>query len=262
MHRFVLAEFNTHRVFSRNSASSRAIPLAKQIEKVKADPAIPVEWATEKSGMSGGEPLEGYDAEHAEALWKAARTFMANIAEDLGKIGGDDKGVHKSIANRLLEPFMSHTVIVTATEWDGFFAQRVSPYAQPEIRVAAEEMLRVFNESTPVRLDYGDWHTPYILDEEYEQLDLEDRKKISAARCARVSYLTHDGVRDWLKDFELFDRLTSADPPHASPLEHVCTPAHPADPAHLGNLLGWHQLRHAYWPTYPPTDGMVIERMI
>lgn len=250
-HRFVLAEFNTHRMFSRNSASSRAIPVKKQIERIRENPAIPVEFGTNQPGMQAGPPLEGHALETAILDWKAAAAQAVRWAEDLM-----EQGVHKQVANRLLEPFMWHTVIVTATEWDNFFGLRANPMAQPEIRVAAEMMLDAYKNSTPTRLEYGEWHTPYIQPEEYEEFNLDLRKQVSAARCARVSYLTHDGVRDVDKDLELFARLTEASPPHASPLEHVATPqllAPPMDgpfaaaPVHLGNLIGWSQLRHLYW---------------
>lgn len=242
MHRFVLAEFNTHRVFSRNSASSRAIPVSKQIERVREAPAIPIEFGTNKPGMQAGETLEGQAEEDARSTWLAARTFAANCATELEKLG-----VHKQVTNRLLEPFMWHTVIVTSTEWEGFWKQRVSELAQPEIRAAATLMLDVYNESIPVEVGYGQWHLPYIDDDERETLGLEQTRMVSAARCARVSYLTHEGVRDFEKDLILFSRLVEADPPHASPLEHVATPVVTQS---LGNFTGWAQLRHTYWPDY------------
>ena len=150
-------------------------------------------------------------------------------------------GVHKQVTNRLLEPFLWQTVIVTATEWDDFWAQRCSPLAQPEIRAAAEAMRATYLASAPTPLAVGEWHTPYVRPEE-ANLEPEQRKRISAARCARVSYLTHDGRRDLAADEQLYERLVQADPPHWSPLEHVATPARDGAP---GNLRGWAQLRHA-----------------
>lgn len=199
-HRFVLAEFNTHRVFSRNSASSRAIPVEKQLERIRTEPAIPLEFGANQSGMQAGELLAGHELDEAEAVWLSARTFAANCAQQLHELG-----VHKQVTNRILEPFMWHTVIVTATEWDGFWKQRVSPLAQPEIHAAAALMQEVYDDSTPTEVDWGGWHLPYI--QEDEDFELEVAKKISAARCARVSYLTHDGVRDPEKDLELFDHI-------------------------------------------------------
>ena len=235
LHRFVLAEFNTHRAFSRNSASSRAIPLSKQIERVMEDPAIPVAWASEQKGMQGGDEIERTDI--AESLWLRARNEAVNAAQGLA-----NTDVHKSIANRLLEPFMWQTIICTATEWSGFWQQRCSPLAQPEIRVAAEAMREAYEASTPQELHYDEWHTPYIQPDEL-RLDTEVRKRISAARCARVSYLTHDGTRSLDADLSLYNRLVTAEPPHWSPLEHVATPAGTND-SPPGNLRGWWQLRH------------------
>lgn len=267
INRFVLAEFNTHRVFSRNSASSRAIPFPKQLERVNEDLAAPVFWASEQTGMQGG--AEILNPARADWLWKKARDVAVQYAQELA-----DLGVHKSLCNRLLEPFLWHTIICTATEWDGFWRQRCSPLAQPEIRAAAEAMRRAYDESTPVELRHGMWHLPLIDPETQWEVERDAQgagtgsgdtlmdpgsraaaaidvaywdtlKKISAARCARVSYLTHDGKRDWHKDVELYEKLVSAEPAHASPLEHVATPCegHGYD-AHLGNFTGWDQMRH------------------
>lgn len=236
MHRFVLAEFNTHRAFSRNSASSRAIPLKKQIQRVMEDPAIPVVWPSEQKGMSGGESIGDSGSWAAQLQWLKARDQAVINAEHLG-----DLGVHKSVANRLLEPFMWQTVICTATDWAGFWEQRCSPLAQPEIKAAADAMKEAYDASTPVQMGDGDWHCPYIQQDEIGYHSWDTMKQISAARCARVSYLTHDGTRSIIKDLELYDRLVGAKPPHWSPLEHVATPD---DTWGQGNFRGWTQLRH------------------
>ena len=266
-HRFVLAEFNTHRVFSRNSASSRAIPFRKQVERIESAPAIPLAWPREQKGMQGGDEIEHTQALMAEDAWLDAKHVAVSEAKYIA-----DLGVHKSVVNRLLEPFMWHTVVVTATEWEGFFAQRCSPLAQPEIRVAAEMMRDAYEASVPTAIEPGDWHLPYIDDEDVTAV-LQDSSRslrpmavlarISAARCARVSYLTHDGKRDLAADLALYDRLVGADPWHASPLEHPATPwsvnvrhevasfvdvtgtwqmTRPALPRY-GNFVGWRQLR-------------------
>lgn len=249
MHRFVLAEFNTHRSFSRNSASSRAIPVQKQIDKVLNDCAFPVEFGSNQAGMQAGPPLTGKELEVVKDIWAEAARSAVQYAETLMKAG-----VHKQVTNRLLEPFMSHQVIVTSTEWQNFFNQRCSPLAQPEIRVAAEAMFDVFQESVPQPLEIGEWHLPYLRPEDWSEASLEDLIKISAARCARVSYLTQNGIRDLQEDITLYERLTTAEPPHYSPLEHVATPDasnvswHKMDLtplAKLGNFPGWRQLRHS-----------------
>jgi hypothetical protein len=255
VHRFVLSEFNTHRKFSRNSASSRAIPFAKMRSKVLTAPAIPLSWPKEQKGMQGGEELSQVDQLASEQAWLSARDSAVESADRLHKIG-----VHKSVINRILEPFLSHTIIVSATDWSGFFAQRCHPAAQPEIRVAAEAMKAAYDFSTPKQLGWNQWHLPYVSAEERSDFPIVFEKKgrllrewsfvnanpilkISAARSARVSYLTHDGVRDIDKDIELFDKLARSNPPHASPLEHpACAGVPLAGPA--GNFYGWRQLRH------------------
>lgn len=271
-HRFVLAEFNTHRAFSRNSASSRAIPVSKQLERVREDLAWPEVWPKEQRGMQGGESVD-----HAEQVmdhWKSASVHAMRAVEDLR-----EERLHKSVTNRLLEPFMWHTAIVTATDWQGFFDQRCSPLAQPEIRAVAEKMQVEYEHSVPVMVKDRGWHLPYIEREDYRAITeniavspdmykyiVADAKKISAARCARVSYLTQDGVRDIKEDLALYERLVEADPPHWSPLEHVATPweanvdsnvnlhyyednAYQAkrlfrtERPRVGNLVGWRSLR-------------------
>jgi len=239
MHRFVLAEFNTHRVFSRNSASSRAIPVKKQMERVRTDPALPLSWPAEQKGMQGGAELTGVARQYAIETWLDARDSALRHAETLLNFK-----VHKSVVNRLLEPFMWHTVIVSSTNWQGFWDQRCSLLAQPEIHAAADAMHDAYSHSTPDEVAWGEWHMPLIEDTELRECSVfnYDPRHISAARCARVSYLTHDGQRSYDADQELFDRLSTAEPPHASPLEHVATPS--AMFWQQGNFDGWRQLRH------------------
>lgn len=235
LHRFVLPEFNTHRALSRNSASSRAIPVHRMMEKVADHPAVPLVFAAEQKGMQGGQEIS--DPHKAREIWLAARDDAVTAADRLL-----DLGVHKSVVNRLLEPFLPHTVIVSGTDWTGFWEQRCSPLAQPEIRAAAECMQIAYEASTPAEVDFDQWHMPYIDDYDLAEYPYACRR-ISVARCARVSYLTHDGYRDPQADLDLFNRLVTAEPPHASPLEHVATPLREGETA-PGNFTGWRQLRH------------------
>lgn len=226
--RFVLAEFNTHRMLSRNSASSRAIPVEKRIAMIEADPFVPAAFGKNQKGMQAGEALEGEAEVRARLAWYNALNAAVAQATELATIG-----VHKQLANRLLEPFSWHTIVVTATEWANFFALRRHANAQPEIRTAADMMNDVMLSSRPVELGFGEWHLPYIQLEEYTDRELTAGDpwskliKLSVARCARVSYLTHDGVRDHSKDLELYERLASAG--HMSPLEHAARPMQPSD---------------------------------
>jgi thymidylate synthase ThyX len=231
--RFVLAEFNTHRQFSRNSSSSRAVPTAKLIERVERDPVLPLEWGRNKAGMSASDLLADGEADAAQQVWLKARDDAVVHARELLHLD-----VHKQELNRILEPFLWHTVIVSATEWDNFFELRCAPNAQPEIREAALRLKNAMDASSPQQLQHGDWHTPLLQPDEFG-LELQTRKEISVARCARVSYLTHDGRRAIEKDLELFGRLKAEH--HLSPFEHVATPA--GDAAFHANFRGWLQMR-------------------
>ena len=176
---------------------------------------------------------DGADYRHCEFKWLLARDKMIETVNKLVKVN-----VHKQIANRLLEPWMWHTVIVTATEWDNFFKLRCDVNAQFEIYKIACMMRDEYYNSKPVERYYGYWHTPYILEDEMFLPD-KDRCKISVARCARVSYLTHDGVRDTDKDLELYSRLLTSG--HLSPFEHVAMAMASSGPS--GNFYGWSQYR-------------------
>lgn len=231
-HRFILPEVNTHRAFSRNSASSRAIPTKKLIEQVRTNPAIPIEFGSNKPGMQAGEEIQ--DTFYTRVFWAEAAEHAAWEAERQLEFG-----VHKQVVNRLLEPFMWHKAIITSTEagWNNFFEQRISPLAQPEINMLAIHIRDAMQASKPERLKWGQWHLPYV-ENPMDMADWIDRK-VSAARCARVSYMNFDGTRDVSKDLALCEKLMTADPPHYSPFEHVCTPGEGP-----GNLDGWKQMRH------------------
>jgi thymidylate synthase ThyX len=232
--RSVLSEFNTHRDFSRNSASSRAIPVAKQIERIMRDPFIPISFGKNQPGMQASEELEGEELAVATRKWLLARDSAVEHATNLMEMG-----IHKQVTNRLLEPFMWHTIIVTATEWGNFFGLRRSEMAQPEIHKMADNMWDAMAASTPKDVDYGDWHLPYVQEDERDGFT-NDLVKLSAARCARVSYLTQDGVRDPEEDLKLYKRLEG--PGHMSPMEHPAQ-ATPFFDQKFGNFRGWKQLR-------------------
>lgn len=216
--RIILAEWNTHRVFTRSSASSRAIPVKKMIEMVMTNPYIPTTWGKNQKGMSAAEEILGDDALACERSWLRARDFSVQEANMLMEIG-----VHKQTANRLLEPFMWHTIINSATEYSNFYGLRDDKNAHPDIQIAARLMREAHRNSVPILRDVGEWHAPYAQDNE----DLGSQlREISSGRCARVSYLTHDGKRDPVADIQLHDGLLGNG--HMAPLEH---PARPMDEA-------------------------------
>lgn len=236
--RIILAEFNTHRMFSRNSASSRAIPIQKMIASVLEDPYVPSTWGQNQKGMQAGDELSKYDSDMARAAWLYARDLAVDQAAKLLKLG-----VHKQLTNRLLEPFMWHTCIVSATEWSNFFHLRDNPMAHPDIQILAHAMQELYKNRTPRELRYGQWHMPYVKQEEIDAAILDAPPlnevesyyesavvrltKVSVGRCARVSYLTHEGQRDLQADVDLHDRLLESG--HMSPFEHVARPVNKDD---------------------------------
>jgi hypothetical protein len=253
--RAILAETRTHRRASRNSASSRAISAKKMIKRVEEDPCWPISWPIEKKGMQGGDELSPEKQQRIFEILDNLRHNALLAVEEVVELG-----LHKSVANRYLEPWGWVTDIMTCTRegWRSIFALRCSKNAQPEFRVYAEACREAIANSAPQLLTYDIWHLPYVtgydlteIAEEYGLNNyMEYAKKISAARCARVSYLTHDGIRDWDKDLQLFQDLKHppfGGPPHASPWEHVCTPARYSDWMAgdvQGNLEFWRQFRH------------------
>lgn len=236
--RFIHSEFMTHRVFSRNAMSSRAVPVAKMLEQVRTNPAMPIHWGKNQAGMQAREEVA--DTLEAQSLWRDAAADAANTAEMMM-----DMGLHKQVANRILEPFQIIHVIVTATEWDNWYELRDHEDADPNIQQLAKVMRVAHTESKPRLLGVGDWHLPYILDEEHNDWFDAQLIKFSVARCARVSYNNHDGSMPTPeKDEELFNRLAAARPFHSSPLEHQATPMNDDREKHLcGNLSGWIQYR-------------------
>lgn len=240
--RFIHSEFMTHRVFSRNAASSRAIPVSKMIEQVRNEPAMPVYWGSNKPGMQAGDELTDMDLATAKNLWIDAAENAAATAEKMQELG-----LHKQVVNRVLEPFQIMQTVVTATEWENFFQLRISEFAQPEIKALAVAMKEAMTNSTPFQMPYGEYHVPYVTAEERDEY--KSRKywrtlcMVASARCARVSYLNHDGSNpDIAKDLDLATKLKDAY--HASPFEHVARPLDLRDmPGVNRNFKEWTQFR-------------------
>lgn len=209
--RFIHAEFMTHRVFSRNASSSRAIPVSKNIEAVLKEPAEPVSWGKNKPGMQSEINLEDSEAEEAKRLWLEAGRLMASYAEKLNCLK-----LHKQVANRILEPWLHISVVMTTTDISNFFYLRDHKDADPTIRDLAAQMRLIYDSSCPTDLKYGEWHLPYVKEEEKS---LDAAPWLSAARCARVSYNNHDGTECNIdKDLDLARKL--AESKHMSPFEH------------------------------------------
>lgn len=260
--RFIHAEELTHRLLSsgteivlpdglmydrdlsRNASSSRAVPVPRLIQDVLDDTAMPIHWGKNQPGMQA---REEHDAEVVIGFgsddfvygtpveaWCKARDKAITMAKAF-----HDAGYHKQVVNRLLEPFSHINVIVSATEWDNFFQLRLHPDAQPEIHQLAQRMLAAMEDSEPRRLGTGEWHLPYLKTEDRIGRTLQEQIQISGARCARVSYWTHDGKEtDPAADMALAADLWNSG--HYSPFEHQATPLS----GQHGNFKDWIQARH------------------
>jgi thymidylate synthase ThyX len=219
LHRFILPEFNTHRSLSRNFQSSRAVPTRKILDQVRLNPAMPVYWGKNQRGMCAKEELEGDVLNKMKTCWTDGAMVAVALAEEML-----DNGLHKQIANRLLEPFMWTKGVVTGTKvaWDAFLALRDHPAAQPEIRALAIEIRDAINSSEAIERVVGDWHLPYVNDD----LTLADAIMVSISCCAQVSYRSlDDSLEKARKIYEMLNFPTKGvypeNPCHFSPAEHV-----------------------------------------
>jgi thymidylate synthase ThyX len=233
--RFIHSEFMTHRMVSKNAASSRAIPVEKMIEHVMNVPALPVFWGRNQAGMTAQEELDVFAQVTAKGIWLSARNQAVDNVKKLVELG-----VHKQIANRILEPWTHIKVVATATEWDNFFHLRRHKDAQPEFRALANEMYFELLQSRPQMLYEGQYHLPYITTRDRETFTPGDCLKLSASLCAQVSFRKAD--MSIAKAMAIYGRLVSSTPVHASPFEHQAKPLNDAN-ARSGNFFGWEQYR-------------------
>lgn len=276
-----LAEFNTHCRVSRNSASSRAIPVWKRMVMVLENPYVPKSFGANMPGMQAGEELSPEDQERSRENWligcdlaltvayalaggrreilaplKDERSIVAasnmcdeveGLAQKYGvnhRLSVQDKGLHKQHANRLLEPYSFHTVIATATHWRNFFGLRASSKAQPEAQDFGIAIAKAIQASQPKHLSRGEWHLPYVREEDFREVgDQRILADASSGKCARTSYLTHDGLRSIAKDIELSQSLLGSG--HMSPFQHPARPKEKGDPkgSHGNYSPVWTQLR-------------------
>lgn len=279
--RFIHSELMTHRMLSKNSSSSRAIPITKMLDQIESNMAIPIYWGKNKSGMQAVEEVSKFDEAKSVLNWERSYNYVKERVEDMVDIG-----LHKQVPNRLTEPFQMMKVVITGTDFDNFFNLRIHPDAQPEICMLAYKMYKAMQKSKPIELKVGEWHLPYVecwYDKDdnilYAEdgsdggslLTLEEAIKISAASCAAVSYRTENMTLE--KADKIFDMLINAEVVHSSPFEHLATPIKNPDITsgqiiydtaldnfidnndgitHIrkdgklcsGNLTGWIQYRH------------------
>jgi|SRR5690606_8116950 len=225
--RFIHSEVLTHRDRARNSSSSRAIPWPVMCSKIRDDAVVPLAWVREQKGMMGGLALTGEDAEKATKIWLKLRDNAVYGAQELA-----DLGIHKSLCNRVTEPWMWITTIMTATQWKHFLLLRAHPEAEQHFQHLGRLIINAIKASKPKKLKEGEWHLPYVVEEDYDECRKyaitasrysaktcqlinkhyengnEILKMISVARCARVSIVSPGEVkRNIQKDLETFDRL-------------------------------------------------------
>lgn len=230
--RIVMSEFNTMRAISKNSSSSRAIPVSKMLEHTKNINLKPIYFGSKKSGMQAGDELQGNMLDKVKGLWEEALDYASYYSETLDRLG-----VAKEVTNRLVEPFQLVKVVCTATDWDNFFNLRLHPDSDPNICMLAYKMYEAMEESKPYELKQGEWHLPFVnvgwngkgemsyFDEDFNSVELEQAIRLSASSCASVSYRTEGMTLE--KADKIFDMLIKAEVVHSSPLEHCATPVKP-----------------------------------
>ncbi len=235
--KFIHGELMTHRVFSRNASSSRAIPVERLIEDVLRDPALPEKWFKNKAGMQGTEEIVGDEREELIGLYLEAMRLAIRQAREMIAFGA-----HKQHINRIIEPFCHITTLITSTQWSNFIALRDHDMADPTMQALGKTVRKALATSLSTPLEPGQWHLPYVMPKDAapvidylrndKQINPTDERiqkvmiQLSVARAARVSYKLQDGMFPTIaKDLELYDRLVGGVPLHASPAEHQATPS-------------------------------------
>lgn len=265
--RVIHSEIMTHRVFSRNARSSRAVPVKTMLNEVRNTPYVPWHWGQNQSGMQAEEECnttvsvlqQQYDSTFSKELisrseaWLEAADTATNIAEAFM-----NAGYHKQNPNRLLEPFAYIDTLITATEWENFLWLRDHHAAEPHLQDLAQMVGLALNECKLIQLKPGEWHTPYITDEDREHaLTLFDHinsvdeiqwlNAISAARCARISYKPFDGDASYEKEISRYQQLIESDRVHASPVEHQATPDNQVGEISYGEYEGYSGKTEFIW---------------
>ena len=238
--RFIHAEVMTHRMFSRNAASSRAIPVRKMIERVRENPAVPLFWAKNTKGMVAVEEVDEQTKAECLDRWLEDAERACESAEFYAS-----KGLHKQIANRPLEPYQYITTLITATQWGNHKQLRAHTAAQQEYQHLAKLIEEARAASVPAVIPAKFWHLPYSTGDDFTQFGLPDILKMCIARCARVSLWNSEGQYDPQGDLKLFERLSHDRPPHSSPFEHVAAP-HRIHNEFVDNFKGWISYRRIF----------------
>lgn len=267
--RFILAEVNTHRAFSRNTSSSRAIPQKIYRRNVLDNPVIPAYMGEKKAGMQSGDEVTGWRRFLGRAIWAGARYPALAASWSLEKLG-----FHKQVGNRLLEPWVWTEQLVTFTDFKNFLALRHHEAAEPHFQEVARQVAEIISEvqrtfsygnnpmpveNTPEAfykfraisckcqwLNATEWHLPFITPADELKFTLDEQKQLSAARCAWLSYELpgEDGMNDIARAQRTFKKLAGSEPKHLSPFEHQAKPTYGR--GYIGNLRGWMQYRKEF----------------
>lgn len=208
--RFILPEFNTHRMLSKNASSSRAVPSKNVLEMVRTNPVVPIAFGKNKAGMQSSELLNAADAAIAKERWLEAAQYASIQQSHL-----QDVGLHKQWGNRVTEAYQTIKMVVSGTEWKNFFWLRIDTDVQPEFDDLAKKMKFDYETSQPNYLEPGEWHLPYVSAEDYEE---KEALMISSSCCAMVSYRKLDTSLEKAKD--IYNKLIYSGKPHMSPFEH------------------------------------------
>lgn len=228
--RFILAELNTHCMLEKNSSSSRAVPIKTQCKLIEENPAMPVHWGMNQSGMVAEQELDELRIEAAKGVWIAAMKSAISHVLVL-----DQTSVHKQLANRVAEPWQRMKTVISGTELENFFYLRDHPSAQPEFAELAKVMLEAKKNSKPMYIANNEWHVPYVdrerINDELkyfscgQELTVEQALMVSASCAAQTSYRKSDESLEKAK--QVFERLNIGnpnEPAHASPTTHQGTP--------------------------------------
>ena len=229
--RFILPEVMTHRMLSKNAASSRAVPGASVEASILANPARPIHWGENEPGMKASKSLDPMKIESAVALWDASMNSAVAFARAAGPNGING---HKQWVNRITENYTFTKQVISGTEWENLWWLRDHGDAQPEFRELTRCAREAYSISVPVNLKPGQWHLPYVtIDtkdnsywlDDHTELSLETAKMASASCCAQVSYRKlDDSIEKAHKIFKMLNLGSVDDPSHSSPTEHQATP--------------------------------------
>lgn len=216
------SELMTYGMLAKSSASSRAVSFEKMLKSVKDNPFIPEFLGYEQRGMQSGNEMYGEDRIAVEDLIWKIHNFTTEALQEYIDQYPKERRVHKSILNRYLEPCMYHTAIFTGNTaaWGNVFSQRIHPDAEKHMNQLCLLFKEQMSLRKPKELKWGDWHLPFLEDNKTLSTFYRTGVPISTARCARASYMTHDGEINPEADIDLYNKLVTAEPKHLSPMEH------------------------------------------